>query len=107
MLPNDGGKYTLLELPAKVEYALLALIELASQSDAKHPLTINEITARHAIPERSLEQIFTLLWRGELIQSQRGARGGYRFVKEPWQVSILDVITLSCYRVFWLQWRSL
>lgn len=32
MLVNDGCKYTLLELSAKVEYALLALIELASQS---------------------------------------------------------------------------
>ncbi|MBF2029663.1 MAG: Rrf2 family transcriptional regulator [Oscillatoriales cyanobacterium C42_A2020_001] len=91
---NDGCKYTLLELSAKVEYALLALIELASQSEVNHPLTINEITARHPIPERYLEQIFTLLRRGGLIQSQRGAKGGYMLVKEPWQVSVLDVITL-------------
>lgn len=94
MLVNDGCKYTLLELSAKVEYALLALIELASQSNAKNPLAINEITARHPIPERYLEQIFTQLRRGGLIQSQRGAKGGYRLVKEPWQVSVLDVIAL-------------
>jgi Rrf2 family protein len=91
---NDDGKYVFLELSAKVEYALLALIELASQADTKHPLTINEITARHSIPERYLEQIFTLLRRGGLIHSQRGARGGYMLVKEPWQVSVLDVISL-------------
>lgn len=94
MLINDSCKYTLLELSAKVEYALIALIKLASQSDVKHPLPINEITARHPIPERYLEQIFTLLRRGGVIQSQRDAKGSYRLVKEPWQVSVLDVITL-------------
>jgi len=95
MPPNshDGQKYTLLELSAKAEYALLALIELASHPDPKNPLTITEITTRQPIPDRYLEQIFTLLRRGGIIQSQRGAKGGYTLTKEPWQVTILDVLT--------------
>lgn len=91
---QDGSKYTLLELSAKVEYALLALIELASHPDPKNPLTINEITTRQPIPDRYLEQIFTLLRRGGILQSQRGAKGGYILTKEPWQVTVLDIITL-------------
>lgn len=91
---HDGSKYTLLELPAKAEYALLALIELASHSDPNSPLTISEITSRQPIPERYLEQIFMLLRRGGIIQSQRGAKGGYRLAKEPWQVTVLDVVAL-------------
>lgn len=90
----DGSPHTLLELSAKVEYALLALIELASNADLSHPLTITEITNRHPIPDRYLEQIFTLLRRGGIIQSQRGAKGGYTLVKEPWQITVLDIISL-------------
>lgn len=92
---NNGKPHnTLLELSAKAQYALLALIELSGHSDPKNPLTINEISARQLIPERYLEQIFTLLRRGGVLQSQRGARGGYTLSKEPWQITVLEVITL-------------
>ncbi len=93
---NNGNPpgCNLLELSAKAEYALLALIELASHADSKNPLTINEISTRQPIPERYLEQIFTLLKRGGVLQSQRGAKGGYTLSKEPWQVTVLEVIAL-------------
>ncbi|HIK14058.1 MAG TPA: Rrf2 family transcriptional regulator [Leptolyngbyaceae cyanobacterium M33_DOE_097] len=91
---SDNCSHTLLELTAKLEYALLALMELASHPDSKSPLTISEISTRHLIPERYLEQIFTLLRRGGMLQSQRGAKGGYTLSKEPWQVTVLDVIAL-------------
>lgn len=96
MLSNNGNShsYALLELPAKVEYALLALLELSSHRDSKNPLTINEISSRQPIPERYLEQIFTLLRRGGVVQSQRGAKGGYLLSREPWQLTVMEVITL-------------
>lgn len=91
---NGNHRYTLLTLSAKVEYALTALIELSGHPDPKNPLTINEISVRHPIPERYLEQIFTLLRRGGIVQSQRGARGGYLLAKEPWKITVLEVISL-------------
>jgi DNA-binding HxlR family transcriptional regulator len=60
--------YALLELSAKVEYALLALLELAKQHDKKVPLTINEIAAKQPIPERYLEQILAQLRRAGMVQ---------------------------------------
>ena len=69
--------YILLDLPSKVEYALLALLEMASQPDRHTPLTVSEITAKQPIPERYLEQILGTLRRGGLLKSQRGAKGGY------------------------------
>ncbi|MBW4518273.1 MAG: Rrf2 family transcriptional regulator [Scytolyngbya sp. HA4215-MV1] len=93
-LNHGNPRNTLSELSAKAQYALLALIELAGHPDPKNPLTINEISARQLIPERYLEQIFTLLRRGGVLQSQRGARGGYTLSKEPWQITVLEVITL-------------
>jgi Rrf2 family protein len=84
---------SLLELSAKVEYALLALMELASHVDLKNPLTTSEIAARQEIPERYLEQIFITLRRGGILQSQRGAKGGYTLARDPWQLTVLDIIT--------------
>jgi Rrf2 family protein len=84
----------LLDLSSKIEYALLALLELASYPSRKHPLTINQISARQPIPERYLEQILTNLRRGGLIQSQRGSKGGYVLVREPWQITLLEIVTL-------------
>jgi Rrf2 family protein len=82
------------ELSSKMEYALLALIELASHTAQKTPLKISEITAKQPIPERYLEQIFTSLRREGLIQSQRGAKGGYILAREPWQITVLEVLMI-------------
>jgi Rrf2 family protein len=90
----NSQKYTLLDLSAKAEYALLALLELAVHHDKKVPLTMNEITAKQPIPERYLEQILTHLRRAGLVQSQRGSKGGFLLVREPWQITILEIVTL-------------
>jgi len=41
-----------------------------------------------------LEHIFTILRRGGLVQSQRGAKGGYVLTREPWKITVLDVVML-------------
>lgn len=81
-----------MELSSRVEYALLALLELASRPTQDSPLTVNEIAASQAIPERYLDQILTLLRRGGVVSSQRGAKGGYFLAKEPWQITLLEII---------------
>ncbi|MEB3309910.1 MAG: Rrf2 family transcriptional regulator [Snowella sp.] len=90
----DNQNYILLDLPSKVEYALLALLEMASQGDRQTPVTIGEITAKQPIPERYLEQILGVLRRGGLLKSQRGAKGGYFLAKNPAEISILDIVSL-------------
>lgn len=83
-----------MELSSRVEYALLALIELASHPTPAIPLKIGEITAKQPMPERYLEQIFTGLRREGIVQSQRGARGGYTLAREPWQITVLEIISV-------------
>lgn len=90
----NSDNYILLDLPSKVEYALLALLEMACQSDRQMPLTVSEITAKQPIPERYLEQILASLRRGGLLKSQRGAKGGYLLAKEASQITLLDVVSL-------------
>jgi Rrf2 family protein len=93
-LDGQGKSCGLLELSSKVEYALLALLELASDRNRTQPLTIKEIAIRQPVPERYLEQIFTHLRQGGLVQSQRGARGGYVLLRDPWQITVLDIVAL-------------
>lgn len=90
----NSQNYALLDLSSKVEYALLALLELASHHGKKAPLTMSEITAKQPIPERYLEQILTNLRRAGVVQSQRGSKGGFVLVREPWQVTLLEIVTL-------------
>jgi Rrf2 family protein len=81
------------ELSCKSEYALLALLELATHYSSGEPLQIRQIAAEQNIPDRYLEQLLATLRRSGLVRSQRGARGGYLLAKEPWKISLLDIVT--------------
>jgi Rrf2 family protein len=82
----------LVELSSRLEYALVALLEIAKDRDRGKPLKVNEIAASQSLPERYLDQIFTALKRQGIISSQRGMKGGYLLAKELWQISLLDVV---------------
>ncbi|MBD2249977.1 RrF2 family transcriptional regulator [Nostoc parmelioides] len=86
--------YTLLDLSAKVEYALLALLELANHYADKTPTTMSDISAKHPIPERYLEQILSNLRRAGVLQSQRGSKGGFILAREPRQITLLEVVIM-------------
>lgn len=86
--------YALLDLSAKVEYALLALLELANHYVRKTPITMSDISAKYPIPERYLEQILSNLRRAGVVQSQRGSRGGFVLVREPRQLTLLEVVIM-------------
>lgn len=81
-----------MELLAKSEYALLALLELAAYYTSGEPLQIRQIAALHAIPNRYLEQQMAILKRGGLVKSIRGAKGGYVLARQPWKITILDAL---------------
>ncbi len=81
-----------MELSAKSEYALRALIEMAAAHDRSEPMRIREVADRQQIPDRYLEQLLAVLRRGGLVRSQRGAKGGYLLAREPWQISVLEII---------------
>jgi Rrf2 family protein len=81
------------ELSCKTEYALLALLELAGHYNESEPLQIRQMAAEQNIPDRYLEQLLATLRRGGLVRSQRGAKGGYLLAREPWKITLLDVVS--------------
>ncbi len=82
-----------MELSCKSEYALLALMTLADHFHGNDPLQIRQISAQQNIPDRYLEQLLATLRRAGLVRSQRGAKGGYLLAREPWQITVLEVMT--------------
>ncbi len=87
-----------MELSCKSEYALLALLELSLHHGKGEPVRICQIAVAQSIPDRYLEQLLATLRRGGFVKSQRGAKGGYLLTREPWKVTLLDVV--SCIEGF-------
>jgi Rrf2 family transcriptional regulator, iron-sulfur cluster assembly transcription factor len=55
---------------------------------------VAEIARRQHIPERFLEQIFGELRRANVLESRRGAHGGYRFAMPTEEITVLDIVEL-------------
>ena len=81
-----------MKLSSRLEYALVALLEIAKHQAQGKPLKVNEIAASQSLPERYLDQIFTSLKRQGILSSQRGMKGGYLLARELWQITLLDVV---------------
>jgi Rrf2 family transcriptional regulator, cysteine metabolism repressor len=82
-----------MELSAKVEYALISLVEMATHPNPNEPIQVKQIAERQEIPDRYLEQVFAALRVAGIVRSQRGNRGGYLLVRKPWQITLLEVVT--------------
>jgi len=81
-----------MRISAKVEYACLAILELAARYDTNEPVRIRTIAQEHGIPERFLVQILLQLKGAGLVASTRGAAGGYQLIKAPSEISLGDVM---------------
>src|ERR671938_354213 len=79
-----------MRVSAKVDYALRACAELAAAGDG--PVKGDRIAQSQEIPLKFLENILLDLKHAGLIQSQRGAEGGYWLARAPEEISLADVI---------------
>ena len=85
---------TCVNLSAKVEYACVAVLELAKHWGQEDPLHIRDIADAHGIPSRFLVQILLHLKGAGIVQSTRGASGGYHLARAPETISLLDVMSV-------------
>lgn len=81
----------LMQIPRRVDYGLRAVIYLSDQQPGKCS-SIAAIASRQGIPKKFLEKIIQDLVRGGLIQSKRGAAGGYMLARPAEAISFRDVI---------------
>ena len=80
-----------MRVSAKTDYALRAALELAAAPDEK-PVKGERIATAQAIPLRFLENILMQLRHAGLVESRRGAEGGYRLARPAAEVTLADVI---------------
>ena len=80
-----------MRVSAKTDYALRAALELAAAPDEK-PVKGERIATAQTIPLRFLENILMQLRHAGLVESRRGAEGGYRLARPPAEVTLADVI---------------
>ena len=72
-------------------YGIMAVIDLAMNAK-EAPVQARAIARRQAIPIKFLEQVLHAMKRAGIIDSLRGAQGGYRLLREPSTLSVADVL---------------
>ena len=82
-----------MRISRRAEYALRALILIASDSPEKvHQ--IQDLSERGNIPVKFLEQILLSLRNEGLLTSKRGVGGGYSLRKRPSDMFVLEIVEL-------------
>lgn len=79
-----------MHVSARADYALRAVAELAASGEAR--LKREAIAERQLIPTEFLESILLELKHAGIVQSQRGAAGGFRLGRSASEISLADVI---------------
>ncbi len=83
------------------EYSLIISLHLAKRGrSAIAPVAARELADFERLPADYVEQILLRLRRAGLVESVRGARGGYFLAKEPSAISVRDVMAASEHQTF-------
>lgn len=80
-----------MKLSTRGRYGIHAMYDLACHFN-EGPQPIKAIAERQSVPEAYLEQLFAALRREKLVNSVRGAQGGYTLSRRPDEVTVGDVL---------------
>ena len=81
-----------MRVSTRVEYGLIALMDIALHSENGSCVATWEIARRQNISKKYLEQILPQLRTGEFIKAQKGIRGGYTLACSPGYVTLADIL---------------
>jgi len=83
-----------LKISTKGRYALRLMLDLAVYNTGE-PISLKDIAKRQEISEKYLEQIISVLSKGGMVQSVRGAQGGYFLRREPKDYTVGEILRLT------------
>ena len=81
-----------MRLSAKAQYACVAMVDLAYSFGDSHVVRLKDIADKHGISQRFLVQILLQLKGAGLVDSTRGATGGYLLAKPPRDITLADIV---------------
>ena len=80
-----------MKLSTKGRYGARVMLDLALHF-GEGPILLKDIAKRQQISERYLEQLILSLKAAGLVESTRGARGGFTLAKPPSQIRLSEII---------------
>ena len=83
-----------MKISTKGRYALRLMLDLAVYNTGE-PISLKDIAKRQEISEKYLEQIISVLSKGGMVQSVRGAQGGYFLRREPKDYTVGKILRLT------------
>ncbi|NLP15505.1 MAG: Rrf2 family transcriptional regulator [Clostridiales bacterium] len=89
-----------MKISSKGRYALAAMILMAQETTQNESITVLEISQKLGISKIYLEQVFSLLRRGELVTSTKGAQGGYSLERSAMEITAADILSATETSIF-------
>ena len=80
-----------MKLTTRGHYSVKALLDLSLQP-GYGPTSVRSIAQRQELPAPYLEKLLIELRRAGLVESVRGAQGGYRLGRSPTQISLGQIL---------------
>ena len=81
-----------MKISAHEEYGLRCLVQLAREEVSGGSLTLNQIAEREGLSAANAGKLMWILVKAGLVQSQRGANGGYTLARPASQIRLNEVI---------------
>ena len=81
-------------LSSKAKYAVRALVHLAARTSEGGWAQASVVAETESISRKFLELILVQLRDHGIVESRRGAQGGYRLLRDPARVSLADIIRI-------------
>ena len=75
----------------KAEYGVRVMAHLAAH-EGNGPISLAAIAEAEGLPLAYLEHLAARLRRADLVESRRGARGGYVLAREPGDITMAEVV---------------
>jgi len=84
-----------MKISSKGRYALAVLTSMAKHEGIGKLVSVVNLSERLGISKIYLEQVFSLLKRGGLVVSVKGASGGYYLKKPPNEITTYEVLSAT------------
>lgn len=81
-----------MKISTKGRYGLRAMVDLAVYSSGDHHVSLNSIAERQEVSISYLEQVFSVLRKAGLVNSIKGAQGGYILAHEPETIKVGTIL---------------
>lgn len=81
-----------MRISTKVECGIIALVDIAVNSGNESSVNVVNISKRNGISAKYLEQILPMLRHAHIINSIKGAKGGYTLTRSPNKILLSEIM---------------